>query len=169
MTHTTPDSPAPALISRRAAEVAAALFTGALGATVVVGAREYGVGWDSAGPQPGAFPFYLGLIIVAASLANLVRGVLAGAGGAFVDRDQARQVLAFFGPIVAFVVLTVTLGLYVGAALYLFGVMLVQGKYRWWIALLVSMGVSVFFFVVLERWFQVPLLKGPLEAALGIY
>lgn len=158
-----------ALLSRRAAEIMAALFTGAIGAAVVIGSREYGTGWDSSGPQPGAFPFYVGLIIVAASLANLVRGALAGAGPAFVDRLQARQAASFFLPIVAFVILTVTLGIYVGAALYLFGVMVFQGGYRWWTALGVSLGVALFFFVVLERWFQVPLLKGPLEAALGIY
>lgn len=164
------DAAAPrALLSRRTAEVVAALFTGAVGATVVIGSREYGTGWDSSGPEPGAFPFYVGLIIVAASLANLLRGVLAGASPAFVDRLQARQAASFFLPIVAFVALTVTLGIYVGAALYLCGVMMLQGGYRWWTSLAVSLGVALFFFVVLERWFQVPLLKGPLEAALGIY
>jgi hypothetical protein len=33
----------------------------------------------------------------------------------------------------------------------------------------VGIGTSAFFYLVLEVWFKVPLLKGPLEAALGLH
>ena len=61
------------------------------------------------------------------------------------------------------------LGLYVATALYLGAVMYVQGGYRLVTSAAVAIATSAFFYVVLETWFRVPLLKGPLEAALGIH
>jgi hypothetical protein len=46
--------------------------------------------------------------------------------------------------------------------------MIWQGRYHPLIAAVVSIGVAVFFYAVLELGFKVPLLKGPLEAALGL-
>jgi hypothetical protein len=42
------------------------------------------------------------------------------------------------------------------------------GKYRWWIALAVAIGTPVVVYIVFERWFLVPLPKGPLEDWLGL-
>jgi hypothetical protein len=44
-----------------------------------------------------------------------------------------------------------------------------QGGYRWLSSIAVAIGTSAFFFLLLELWFKVPLLKGPLEAALRIH
>jgi putative tricarboxylic transport membrane protein len=41
------------------------------------------------------------------------------------------------------------------------------GKYRWSIIALVAVGVPVATFLVFEKWFLVPLPKGPLEEMLG--
>ena len=87
----------------------------------------------------------------------------------FIDGAQARRVVLFFGPMILFVLGAVWLGLYVATALYLGIVMCVQGGYRLVTAIAVAVATSVFFYVVLEMWFRVPLLKGPLEAALGIH
>jgi hypothetical protein len=45
----------------------------------------------------------------------------------------------------------------------------VQGKYRLVISAASGIAAAVIFYFVLEVAFQVPLLKGPLEAALGLY
>ena len=158
------------MISRFTAEIVTAAATAALGLTIVIGSLEYGIGWDLAGPEPGAFPFYIGLLVAAASVA------VAGQALAqrhdltedFLDVERARRVAAFFLPIVLFVPGAILLGLYVATAIYLFIVMIWQGRYHPLMALVVSVGVAVFFYVVLEWAFQVPLLKGPLEAALGL-
>lgn len=164
------NSSSPPLATRRWAEIAVALATGLVGGTVMAGALEFGIGWGDAGPEPGAFPFYVGLVIVAASLVNIAAGLLAEEGGKpFLDRQQARRVAAFFLPIVAFVGLAVLLGLYVASVLYLVFSMVFQGGYRLAPAIAVALGTAAFFYLVLEIWFRVPLLKGPLEAALGIY
>ena len=69
----------------------------------------------------------------------------------------------------AFVFLAHFLGLYVSLALYLFGAMVFQGGYRPLKAALISLASPLIFYAVFERWFQVPLLKGPLEALFGIH
>ena len=70
---------------------------------------------------------------------------------------------------VAFVAICVLLGLYVAMTVYLFAVMTIQGRFKILLAALVSIGTAIAFYVVMEVWFQVPLLKGPVEAMLGIY
>src|SRR3954471_9049352 len=118
-----------AMISRYTAEIGTATLTAGLGLAAVVGALEFGIGWGDAGPEPGAFPFYIGLLVVAASVANLIpslvkRDVLRSV---FLDRGQVARVASFFIPMIAFVVLARLLGLYVASALYLTFVMRVQG------------------------------------------
>jgi hypothetical protein len=155
-------------ITRAWAEAAAGLATGALGVAIVVGALEYGIGWSEGGPQAGTFPFSVGLIVIAASLGNVVQA-RRHRGSVFADAVQLRRVAAFVVPMVLFVVAALALGLYVAAALYVGGVMRVQGGYRWRVALPVALGTALFFHVVLEVWFKVPLLKGPLEPLLGLH
>lgn len=158
------------MVSRFSAEIAAACMTAAFGTVIVVGALEFGIGWGTAGPQPGAFPFYIGLLIVAASIATVLQ-TLANHGSlrdVFISRVQATRVVSFVGPLFLFMIVAVTLGLYVGTALYLFGVMWLQGRYNVAVAAVVSVGVAVFFYLVLDVGFQVPLLKGPFEAAIGL-
>ncbi len=159
------------MISRFSAETATAIATAGLGITAVIGASEFGIGWGAAGPEPGAFPFYIGLLIIAGSIGVLGQAIR-GRGGlqsVFLDREQAIRVVSFFGPIVVFVILSVTLGLYVATALYLTCVMWLQGGYRPAISALTGIVAALFFYVVLEISFQVPLLKGPLEAAIGLH
>jgi hypothetical protein len=159
------------MLSRYTAEIGTASATLVLGLVVVFGATEFGIGWDVSGPQPGAFPFYMGLLVVASSLGIIVQTVVTRAGRRVValDREQAIRVATFFAPMALFVLAALVLGLYVATALYLFFVMWLQGGYRPWLGALAGVGVAGFFYVVLELWFRVPLLKGPLENALGIY
>ncbi|MBA4271457.1 MAG: tripartite tricarboxylate transporter TctB family protein, partial [Methylobacterium sp.] len=60
------------MITRFWAETATALVTLAFGLIVVWGALEFGIGWDTSGPQPGAFPFYTGALVALASVGTLV-------------------------------------------------------------------------------------------------
>ncbi|HEY7904793.1 MAG TPA: tripartite tricarboxylate transporter TctB family protein [Casimicrobiaceae bacterium] len=157
-------------VSRLAAEVVGAMATLALGVAIAIGAHADGVGWTSGGPEAGTFPFYVGLIVAAASLGNLALAFLRRDRAAvFLDAVKARRIAAFGVPLLLFVAASVWLGFYVATILYLAGVMRVQGRYRWWMALSVAIGSAAFFYLVLEVWFKVPLLKGPLEAALGIH
>jgi putative tricarboxylic transport membrane protein len=70
-------------------------------------------------------------------------------------------------PTIAYVGLIWLIGIYVASAIYIAGFMIFQGKYRIWLAALVSIGVPVVLFVLFEIWFLVPLPKGPVENMLG--
>jgi len=43
-----------------------------------------------------------------------------------------------------------------------------HGKYKAVLAVPVALGVPLVFFLVFEKWFLVPLPKGPLEALIGL-
>jgi hypothetical protein len=159
------------LLSRFTMEVAVALFTGLIGVIVCHGSLEFGTGWGNDGPKPGYFPFYIGLIIVLASAFNLLMAFVhyrRNVAEAFISWEQGQRVLSFFGPMLLFVLLCSYLGFYVSMILYLFGVMLTQGGYRVPKAAAISLITAVINYLLFEIWFQVPLLKGPLEAFLGI-
>jgi hypothetical protein len=160
-----------ALVSRKAMEAATALATAAVGAAVIWGAVEHDIGWDDSGPGAGYFPFRIGLLIVLASLANLTLALWRGRAepSAFLTREQFARVLSFGLPIVAFVAISIFLGLYVATVLYLFGVMVFQGGYRPLVALAFGVAVAVVMRLVFPMWFKVPLLTGPLEAWLRLY
>ncbi|MGF6233306.1 putative membrane protein [Inquilinus ginsengisoli] len=155
-------------ISRFAIECAASAATGAVGVAVAIGGLQGGIGWNEAGPEPGTFPFAVGLIIVAGSLGTLVQAIRLRSRDVFLDSVRLRRVAAFFGPMAAFVALSLPLGLYVASALYLAGVMALQGGYRLRTAVPVGLGVAALLWLVFETWFQVPLLKGPVETWLGL-
>ncbi len=159
------------LLTRLTMEIAVALATALGGAIVCYGSLEIGTGWGDAGPQPGYFPFYIGLFIMLASAGVLIEAIVKHrhARGIFLTREQGRRMLSFFLPMFGFVAVSMLLGLYVGLALYLFGVMTIQGGYRVGKALAVCASTIVIFYFVFEKWFQVPLLKGPIEALLKIY
>jgi len=60
------------------------------------------------------------------------------------------------------------LGIYVSSVIYVGFFMRWLGKYPWWKLVAVSVGNSVFFFLIFEVWFKIPLPKGPVEALLGL-
>ena len=159
------------VIKRIHMEILVACLTAIAGVVVAGGSLELGVGWTDSGPDAGYFPFYVGLLLAAAGFANAVWTVIVHRGGAevFLEQEQAMRLLGFFLPMVAFVAVTLVLGLYVGAALYLFYVAWRQGKYNPLWAAALGVGFAVFLFVVFDVLFKVPLLKGPLEAFLKIY
>ena len=158
------------MISRFHADIGMAGATALFGAVIAWGATEFGVGWSPSGPQPGTFPFFIGCIVTVASLGNAALAFAARHAGdaPFVTREQAGLIARFVLPIIAFVPLSLVLGLYVATAIYMTGVMVWQGRYPLWKALSVGIGLPLALYVLLERGFQVSLLKGPLETMLGL-
>jgi Tripartite tricarboxylate transporter TctB family len=159
------------LVRRRALELITGFATLGFGALIMRGALAHDNGWGDRGPEPGYFPFWVGIIIVVGSLGVIVQSLLMkdGARDVSISMGQARRAAAFFLPVIAFVATTLLLGFYVAMALYLMFVMTLQGGYRVLPAVLISIGTAVAFYGLFDVWLQVPLLKGPLEARLGIH
>ena len=152
------------------AEIGLALFFLALGGIVIYDSVRLGAKWADDGPQTGYFPFYIGLLIVLASVANLVAAlaIRPEAERSFVEVGQLKLVLAVLVPTAIYVGLIGWTGIYVASAVFVAFFMRWLGKYPWWKAAAVSIGNSVVFFVIFEVWFKIPLPKGPLENLLGI-
>lgn len=158
-------------LGQKAAEVAVALLFFAVGAIVITDSVRLGFGWQEVhGPRPGYFPFYVGLLICIASLVNGVRALLVPSSKdkAFVEIGQLRLVLSVLVPTAVYAALVTWIGIYVSSALFIAFFMRWLGKYAWWKVVAVGAGTTVVFYVVFEKWFKVPLPKGPLENLLGL-
>jgi hypothetical protein len=156
--------------SVRAVELGVAAIVLLFGAVIVFDSYRLGASWGDDGPQAGYFPFYVGLLICLSSAAVLVRALRdsALAAESFVSREELKMILTVLVPTVVYVALIAFLGFYLASTVYIAYFMWHLGKYSWIKIVPVAAGVSVAFFLTFEIWFQVPLPKGPLEAALGL-
>ena len=151
----------------RAADLATAAVLTLLGGVVVLDSMRIGIGWGSDGPRSGFFPFWLGVILIVASVTIALQAWRRSTDKPFVTREQLDPVLKVLWPATAMVLLIKPLGLYVAAMLYLAFYMRWVGRHSWLAVILCSVGVPLLTFVVFELWFLVPMPKGPLEAWLG--
>jgi putative tricarboxylic transport membrane protein len=166
---TAPEENSPAVTSNRTIEIAVSVLLLALALTLGYDNWRTGVGWDSTGPQPGYFPFYLAVILAAASLFGLVKALLSRelALESFVTRAQLRRVMAVFVPTLLFCVVTQFLGIYLASFLLISAFMRLVGKIAWWKSLATAFLFSAVMFVTFDIVFDVIMPKGPLEAAFG--
>ena len=151
----------------RLADLVTASFLALLGGLVVFDAVRLGIGWGTDGPQSGFVPFWLGALMIVACVALFFQAARHADGAPFVTRQQLGPVLKVLTPAVAFVALTHWLGLYVSAALYTGVYMRWIGRHAWLTVLAVAVVFPLVTFLVFEKWFLVPMPKGPLEAWLG--
>lgn len=156
--------------STRAVEIGVAAVILIFGLVVAVDSYRLGARWGDDGPQPGYFPFYVGLLICISSAGVLWRALRspALADESFVSRGELKKVLTVLVPSIVYVGLVAYLGFYVASTLFIAYFMRQLGEYSWIMVVLISVGVNVAFFLTFEIWFSVPLPKGPLEAALGL-
>src|SRR6476660_1498516 len=166
---TAPEADSPAVTSSRVVEVVVALLLLALALTLGWDNWRTGAAWDSTGPQPGYFPFYLSIILGGPRLYGLVAAYLSRkeAVETFVTRAQLRRVFAVFVPTLLFCLATQFLGLYVASFLLISGFMYFVGRIAPWKSLLTAFVFTAVMFVTFDIAFDVIMPKGPLEAALG--
>jgi len=166
---TAPEENSPAVTSNRAIEIVVSLLLLALALLLGYDNWRTGIGWDSTGPQPGYFPFYLSVIPAAARLYGLIRAALSRelALETFVTRAQLRRVMAVFVPTLLFCGVTQFLGIYVASFLLIAGFMRLVGKIATWKSVLIAFVFTAIMFVTFDIVFDVIMPKGPLEAAFG--
>ena len=164
-----------AAFRQKSAEIVTAALFLLAGAIVVYDSIRLGAKWAEDGPEAGYFPFYIGLLLGISAVINLVAALLRKVdSGAFVEVGQLKMVLSVLVPSSIYVLLIGGIGSIPGLGIYVASVVFVAffmrwlGKYDWWKLAAVSIGNSVFFFVIFEVWFRIPLPKGPLEALLGL-
>jgi len=165
-------------VMRRTVEIWTAAAIALVGAVVISESLTHDIGWNETGPGSGYFPFRVGLLLIAAAVVRLLQVRLkadttsvmkADTTSAFVTRAELSRSLSVLWPTMALVVAMIPLGCYVPSAAYLTWMMRRHGGYSWLLSAAYGAGVAVAFFLVFDLWFRVPLAKGPLEAALGLY
>jgi len=158
-----------AVVGSRSVDIVVNLLLLALAAVLGWDNWRLGAGWASDGPQAGYFPFYLAVLLGAASLFGLANALRARAAVdvAFVTRDQFRRVLQVLVPTFLFVLVVQVLGLYVASFLLVAGFMCLVGRIALWKSLLTAFVFVAAMFWIFDVAFNVIMPKGPLEAALG--
>ncbi len=157
------DTPAVAQNNTVDAVVAGLLLM--LGALVIWEARRLGAGWTSDGPGSGYFPFYIGVLICISSVGIMYQALFSKSRdtSTFATVKQTKQVASVLLPAAAYVLAVTFLGLYLASAIYIALFMIILGKYSPVKSVAVGLGVTVYFFLMFEVWFKVPLWKGTLD------
>ena len=145
-----------------------ALFVLALGAITMIGSLQVGIGWGEEGPKSGFFPFWIGLLVVLASVVNFVRALAISPAKLFAEWSQLSEVRKVVIPMAIYVSAVPWLGIYLSSALLIAGFMRWLGRYGWPLTLCISVALPILTYVTFERWFLVPLPKGPIEDWLGL-
>jgi putative tricarboxylic transport membrane protein len=157
----------------RTADLVTAAMLMLLGSIVIYDAVRLGVGWGNEGPRSGFFPFWLATLMVVISAAIFLQALIGRSEKPFVTRERFLPVLKVLAPIVGFVLLTDPpgpwpgLGLYVSSGLYLGFYMRWVGRHDWLLVVALSVAVPLIAFFIFEKWFLVPMPKGPVEAWFG--
>ncbi|MBA4789113.1 MAG: tripartite tricarboxylate transporter TctB family protein [Pseudomonadota bacterium] len=156
-------------VTTRTMDIVVALLFMGVAALVMADSWRIGARWASDGPQAGYFPFYVGLIMFAASLGTLATNIFTKTPDLsnFVDREQLGSVLKVLVPTIVYVVMINFIGIYIASMIFIAFFMWWLGKYSPAVIAPVAIGVPAVLFVMFEIWFLVPLPKGPIETALG--
>jgi len=162
-------SPGGAGPSHRSVEIGVALSMALLAVIGIIGSLKVGIGWGAEGPKAGFFPFYISLIVLISCAVNLASVMREYTGRElFAEWGQIRQVLSVVIPTTVYVFAVPILGIYVSSGLLIGVFMKWIGRYSWLLVLALSIAVPVITFILFERWFLVPLPKGPIERLLGL-
>ncbi len=155
----------PQVIDTRWPELGVALFLMVIGILVLADSLRIGVGWEDDTPQPGYFPFHVGLFLLGASTVVFVKQLwrMRHAHPVFAERPQLAMVWAVFWPMVVYVGLIAVVGIYFASGILIAYFMLRHGRYGALATLLASLAIPIICYCVFEIWFQKPLIKGPVE------
>jgi putative tricarboxylic transport membrane protein len=154
--------------SHRVVEMGVAVGMVAFGAIVIYGSLQVGIGWGAEGPKSGFFPFYLGVVIIATSVLNMLAANTQDRRKVFADWSQLRSVLSVVIPTAVYVVAVPWAGIYLSSIILITAFMQWLGRYSIAFSAAVAVGVMVSIYLMFERWFLVPLPKGPIEDFFGL-
>jgi hypothetical protein len=136
--------------AQRSVEVGVTVATALFGLIVILGSMQ------------------VGMIIIIGSAFNLIEAARKSGEKLFADWSQLRQVLAITVPTAIYVTVIPWVGIYL-SSFFLIGLFMVWlGSYRIWYAFTLSAVIMIATYLIFEKWFLVPLPKGPFEEFLGL-
>jgi hypothetical protein len=153
--------------AHRSVEIGVAIATFIFSIIVLYGSYRVGIGWDVDGPRAGFFPFWCALMILASSIVNFGAALGHDPRPLFAEWPALRQVAFVLIPSAIYVALIPPIGIYVSSMALIAFFMFWLGRYGPVMIASIAIGVPVATFLVFEKWFLVPLPKGPLESLIG--
>lgn len=154
---------------QRQVEIGVAGATALFGIVAMIGSMQVGINWGVEGPKVGFFPFYVGLTILICSVVNLCRVFVdTKPDWVFASWSQLRAVMSVVLPTAVYVGSLPYLGIYLTSMILIGSFMKWLGRYSWPITVAISIGVPLVTYITFEKWFLVPLPKGPIEDWLGL-
>jgi len=156
-------------LKERGPEAAVSLLLMLVSVLVIKDSLRVGIDWADDGPKAGYFPFYIGLILLSSSITILISNLLRWNKNLalFAEIEQLETVLAMLLPTAVYIIAMIWLGIYLPSAVLIGYFMRRYGKFGWLPTTSISLAVPTTFFILFERWFLVPLPKGPIENLLG--
>lgn len=156
-------------VAERGPELVVAILLMVFALGVITDSIRVGIGWADDGPRAGYFPFYIGLLLLGASATTVIQTLLKWKtyDKEFAKRSELALVISVLIPMIVYVVAVSYIGIYIASALLIGYFMRKHGKFSWRYSVIVSVAVPVVVFFVFERWFLVPLAKGPIENLFG--
>lgn len=155
-------------VGTRGFEAIVAFVLQIIAVLVISDSVRVGIDWADDGPRAGYFPFYIGLLLLGSASWVLIDCLRHWQReSTFAQSDELKRVVAMLVPITIYVLGVGLLGIYLASAMLIGYFMRRYGRYGLVPTGAVSLGVPLILFLVFERWFLVPLPKGPIEAMLG--
>ena len=148
------------------ADITVALLLMLVGFIVLGDSIRLGFGWGMSGPEPGFFPFYMGLGVVICCFFIFLRAFKAykkqapGTGKRLIAKGGLSPILWVLIPAFGMVLLTELIGLHLATAVFLIFYMRVVGKIHWATVALVGVLVPAAVFVVFDKLFLIPMPEG---------
>jgi putative tricarboxylic transport membrane protein len=134
-----------------------------LGIVLAVDTYRLGAGWGMEGPKPGFFPLIMSVIVIVGCVVIIRRVVTKPdkkASEPFVTAETLKPVLIVLVPACLMVLFIEVVGLYVAAIVYLVAYIRWVGHFRWPTVLAVGILVPLFFYILFERVFLIPMPSG---------
>jgi putative tricarboxylic transport membrane protein len=148
------------------ADTIVALVILLLGIVILVDTSILGSGWGMSGPEPGFFPFYMGLGVVICSLFVLRKAFKAyrkeapGTGKRLIAKGGLTPILWVLIPSFGMILLTELIGLHLATVIFLIFYMRVVGNIQWTTVVLVGLLLPLATFIVFDKLFLIPMPEG---------
>lgn len=155
------------MTGHRRAELFVAGLLAVFSIYVMVLASELPIGWvEGEGPGGGAFPFWLGALILVCSFAVIARTLLVStsdavhAGRPLIDPHAIRPLVLATVLVTAMIALTHVIGMFAAIALFLVAYLRLLGRQSWGLAITLACLTPIFIFFFFEVALKIFLPKG---------
>ncbi len=146
-----------------------AILTALCSAGLMFKSAELNIGWiEGRGPGSGAWPFWLSLGMLGASLVTLFRWFVRATPESrstqiYISRDTLVVVGTSAGAILFLLIATHLVGLYVGLVGFLLFYIRFVGRHSWLMTVALTIGIPVGIFCLFEWALKIPLPKSITE------